>query len=117
MTDTLNRRQVFAGTVVAAAVPMTAVAAVAVADPILDLIERYGVLWPLCPGDDDEAGNIRWNAEITRLEAEIAETMPTTRAGALAVVRFVGKQVHCFSVDPWMARALAASADILARQV
>ena len=93
---------------------VTTPVAMATEDPIIALVDRHVALWPLCPGDDDEAGNIRWNAEITRLEAEIAETMPTTKAGALAVVRFVGKQVHCFSVDPWMARALAVAADILA---
>ena len=116
MTHALNRRQVLAGTVVAAAaLPAIAVAAMP-EDPILALVDRHVTLWPLCPGDDDEAGNIRWNAEITRLEAEIAETLPTTRAGALAVVRFVAANLMGYADTEWLAPLLTAAADILERE-
>ncbi len=91
--------------------------AVVTEDPIIALVDRHVALWPLCPGDDDEAGNIRWNAEISRLEAEIAAVLPTTRAGALAVVRFVASQLAGFVGEDWMVRALEASAGILEREV
>lgn len=95
----------------------TPVSAVAPEDPIISPINRYAALWPLCPGDEDEAANVRWNAEITALEVEISRILPSTKAGALATVRFIGRQVHCYAADRWMARALAVSADILAREV
>ena len=120
MTHAMNRRQVLAGTVVATVVALPVTAATAVAAmpeyPIIALVDRHVALWPLCPGDDDEAGNIRWNAEINQIEAEIAEVLPITRAGALAVVRFVASQLAGFVGEDWMARALAASADILEQE-
>ena len=119
MTDLFTRRFFLSrapAAVAAVALPVTAAAAVVAPDPIIALVDRHVALWPLCPGDDDEAGNIRWNAEINQIEAEIAEVLPTTRAGALAVVRFVASQLAGFVGEDWMARALAASADILERE-
>lgn len=116
MRNSISRREALLGT---GALSLSAAVAPSIAampeDPIIGLIDQYSALWPLCPGDDDEIANERWNAEITSLEMQISEVLPSTKAGALAAVRFIGRQVHCYAADRWMARALAVSADILAR--
>lgn len=106
-----------APTAVAAVALPTASAVAFHADPVTDLVDRYIDLWPRCPTSDfDEAANARWSDEVSALEAEIAATMPTTRAGALSVLRFLAFKMRDNAVDGEMSDALAASIAILARE-
>lgn len=86
-------------------------------DPVIDFVERYCVMWQLCPTSDvDEAADVRWNEEISELERRIVESRPTTRAGAISVLRFIAFKMKDNAVDGEMLGALTASIAILSRE-
>lgn len=118
MTTTTTRRQALTGAV-ALTLSTVAVSPSVVAipkDPVIDLIERYYVLWPLCPTSDiDPVADARWNEEVSDLERKIAESHPTTRAGAISVLRFIAFKMKDEAADGEMLGALTASIAILAR--
>lgn len=89
MTHAMNRRQVIAGTVLAAAaaLPVTAAVAVGIEDPIIALVDRHVTLWEECP--DDPAGRAAWNRNVDALTEEMGRTAPTSKRGAIAGLRHV----------------------------
>lgn len=121
MADTMNRRQVIAGTVVAGAITVAAVALPAAAameatkDPLTTLLERHHVLWEACP--DDPSGLSEWNRSIEALADEMGRTAPTTKRGALAGLRHLEWFCETWAITDHEQRMMRNCIDFLAGEV
>lgn len=100
MTDTVSRRQALipiAGLATGAAIGMAVIAS---ADPIIAILNEHRAATNTVVDDDSTEQVDAWVRKILTLDNAIVETKPTSREGAVELLKWVSSELDEFVVGP-----------------